>query len=68
MRIGIVSGVRAELAGRMIEIRDGRRTRTYTLVATNDLARRVEDGPLLETERQGRLGIIRINNSLGTIG
>ncbi len=50
---------------RMIEVRDGRRTRTYTLVATDDLARRVEDGPLLETERQGRLGIIRINNSLG---
>lgn len=51
--------------GRTIEVRDGHRIHTYALAATNDLARRVEDGPLLDTERRGRIGIIRINNSLG---
>jgi carboxyl-terminal processing protease len=50
---------------RTIEVRDGHRTHSYALVATNDLALRVEDGPLLDVERRGRTGIIRINNSLG---
>lgn len=53
---------------RTIEVRDGHRARTYALAATNDLARRVEDAPLLDIERRGRLGIIRINNSLGNQG
>ncbi|WP_156363822.1 hypothetical protein [Sphingomonas sp. Leaf357] len=51
--------------GRMVEISDSQRHRTYALAATNDLAQHVEDGPLLETERQGTTGVIRINNSLG---
>jgi carboxyl-terminal processing protease len=51
--------------GRTIEVRDSHRTRTYALAATNDLALRVEDGPLLEVERRGGTGVIRINNSLG---
>ncbi|WP_294198323.1 hypothetical protein [uncultured Sphingomonas sp.] len=51
--------------GRTIELRDGHRTHSYASAATNDLALRVEDGPLLDVERRGRTGIIRINNSLG---
>ncbi|WP_037488367.1 hypothetical protein [Sphingomonas phyllosphaerae] len=50
---------------RVIEVRDGSRRRIYTLAAANAQAARIEDGPLLETERRGTLGIIRINNSLG---
>lgn len=51
--------------GRVIEVRDGSRRRVYTLAAGNELAARIEDGPLLDTERHGTIGIIRINNSLG---
>lgn len=41
------------------------RSRAFLLAATRDQARRVRDGALLDIERRGRLGIIRINNSLG---
>jgi carboxyl-terminal processing protease len=51
--------------GRMVEISDSQRHRTYVLAATNDLAQHIEDGLLLETERHGKVGVIRINNSLG---
>lgn len=50
---------------RVIEVRAGGRRRVYTLAAANAQAARIEDGPLLETERHGTIGIIRINNSLG---
>jgi carboxyl-terminal processing protease len=39
--------------------------RRFALAATSEQAKRVRNGPLLEVERQGTLGIIRINNSLG---
>lgn len=50
---------------RALEVADGRTRRTVTLAATADGARRVQAGPLLDVERRGALGIIRINNSLG---
>lgn len=50
---------------RTVEVTVRGRQRTIALTATSDQAKRVEDGPLLDVERQGTLGIIRINNSLG---
>jgi len=50
---------------RSLEIAEGRRRRTVMLAATSDQAKRVQAGALLEVERHGTLGIIRINNSLG---
>lgn len=50
---------------RNIELLDGRQRHTYALAAASDQAKRVEDGPLLDTERHGQIGVIRINNSLG---
>jgi len=51
--------------GRTLIVDDGRHPRTFTLAASSEQARRIRAGPLLTVERQGRLGIIRINNSLG---
>lgn len=50
---------------RTLEVADGRQRRTFALAATSDQAKRIQDGPHLNVERQGTLGIIRINNSLG---
>ncbi|MBB5724841.1 carboxyl-terminal processing protease [Sphingomonas endophytica] len=50
---------------RTLELADGGRQRRFALTASNDLAQRIEDGPLLTVERHGRIGVIRINNSLG---
>ena len=50
---------------RSLDVIDGQRRRTFTLAAASDQADRVQTGPLLDVERQGKLGIIRINNSLG---
>lgn len=50
---------------RTLELADGGRPRRFTLAATNALSQRIAEGPLLDVERRGRLGIIRINNSLG---
>lgn len=50
---------------RALVVADGARRRTFALAATADQAKRVQDGPLLSVERQGTLGIVRINNSLG---
>ncbi|MBB3695799.1 hypothetical protein [Sphingomonas sp. BK580] len=48
---------------RVLEVAEGRRR--VALPATNTLADRIEHGPLLDVERRGAMGIIRINNSLG---
>jgi len=53
---------------RALTLADGNDRHTFTLDPTAIQAKRVEDGPLLEIERQGALGIIRINNSLGNQG
>lgn len=63
-------GLNIALAGhrgqpRSIRVTTGRGERLFRLSATVDQAKRVENGPLLEVKRQGSLGIIRINNSLG---
>lgn len=50
---------------RSLEIAEHRSRRTIVLAPTTDQARRIQTGPLLDVERQGSLGIIRINNSLG---
>lgn len=50
---------------RTLEILEGNQRQTFALAATSDQANRVADGPLLDVERDGSLGIIRINNSLG---
>lgn len=50
---------------RSLDVMEGRQRRTFTLAATSDHAKRVQTGPLLDVERQGTLGIIRINNALG---
>ncbi len=50
---------------RSLDVIDGQRRRTFMLAAASDQADRVQTGPLLDVERQGKLGIIRINNSLG---
>ncbi|WP_076073274.1 hypothetical protein [Sphingomonas montana] len=50
---------------RTLELAEGRQRRTVVLAATSDQANRVRTGPLLDVERQGALGIIRINNALG---
>lgn len=50
---------------RTLEVMNGRQRHKFALAATSDQAQRVKDGPLLSVERQGTLGIIRINNSLG---
>lgn len=50
---------------RSLEILDGRQRRTYVLAPTSEQAKRVRNGPLLDVERRGATGIIRINNSLG---
>jgi carboxyl-terminal processing protease len=53
---------------RSLETVDGERRRTFMLAATSDQAKHVQEGPLLDVERHGTLGIIRINNSLGDQG
>ncbi len=56
---------------RTLEVATGRQRRIFALAATSDQAKRIQAGPLVSVERQGALGIIRINNSLGnqeTIG
>jgi carboxyl-terminal processing protease len=56
---------------RTLEVVTGRQRRTFALAATSDQSKRIQAGPLVSVERQGALGIIRINNSLGnqeTIG
>lgn len=56
---------------RTLEVATGRQHRTFALAATSNQAKRIQAGPLVSVERQGALGIIRINNSLGnqqTIG
>jgi carboxyl-terminal processing protease len=56
---------------RTLEVATGRQRRTVALAATSEQAKRIQAGPLVSVERQGMLGIIRINNSLGnqeTIG
>lgn len=58
------------LAGRHRHLRtllvaDGRQRRTFTLAASSEQAKQVQAGPLLSVEHRGKLGIIRINNSLG---
>jgi carboxyl-terminal processing protease len=56
---------------RTLEVATGRLRQTFTLAATSKQSKRIEAGPLVSVERQGALGIIRINNSLGkqeTIG
>ncbi len=50
---------------RQLEVAQGRGRRMFVLAATADQATRIKNGPLLEVERQGAFGIIRINNSLG---
>ncbi len=50
---------------RTLVIADGGGERRLVLAATRDQAQRIDKGPLLDVERRGRLGIIRINNSLG---
>lgn len=50
---------------RALEVVDGHERRTFALAATSDQSTRVQSGPLLEVERRGTVGIIRINNSLG---
>jgi carboxyl-terminal processing protease len=50
---------------RSLDVLEGRQRRMFALVPTADQASRVADGPLLTVERQGSLGIIRINNALG---
>lgn len=50
---------------RTLEVMDGRQRRSFALATTSDQANHVQDCPLLEIERRGDLGIIRINNSLG---
>lgn len=56
---------------RTLEVATARQRRIFALAATADQSKRVQAGPLISVERQGALGIIRINNSLGnqeTIG
>ncbi|MGK6325065.1 hypothetical protein ACMGDM_18525 [Sphingomonas sp. DT-51] len=48
---------------RVLEVAEGRHR--YALAPTNALADRIGQGPLLDVERRGAMGIIRINNSLG---
>jgi carboxyl-terminal processing protease len=50
---------------RVLEITDGDKRRTFALAATSVQAKRIEAGPLLDAERSGQIGIIRVNNSLG---
>ena len=50
---------------RSLDIVDGRRRRTIALAAASDQAARIDTGPLVDVERHGTLGIIRINNALG---
>lgn len=50
---------------RALEVTDGGKQRAFALAPTSDQARRVQAGRLLSVERQGKLGVIRINNSLG---
>lgn len=50
---------------RTLIVADGAGQRRFVLAPTRDQARRLESGPLLDVERRGRLGIIRVNNSLG---
>lgn len=50
---------------RSLEVVVGGKHRKFALAPTADQANRIDAGPLLEVERKGSLGIIRINNSLG---
>lgn len=58
-----LAGRRGQL--RKLDVLDGRHRRTLILAATSVQAKRISQGPLLDVERQGEIGIIRINNSLG---
>ena len=53
---------------RVLEVVDGHERRTFALAATSDQSTRVQSGPLLDVERRGTAGIVRINNSLGEQG
>jgi carboxyl-terminal processing protease len=50
---------------RTLGIADGHHSLTFALAATSDQSKRIKAGPLLSVERQGTLGIIRVNNALG---
>lgn len=50
---------------RTLDVADGRQRRSFTLAASSDQAKRIATGPLLDVERRAKVGIIRINNSLG---
>jgi len=50
---------------RTLEIAAGRLRHVFALAATSDQSKRIQAGPLVSVERQGTLGIIHINNSLG---
>lgn len=50
---------------RTLEVATAGERRSFALAAAADQASRIRSGPLLEVERRGRLGIVRINNSLG---
>lgn len=63
-------GLNVALAGhrgrpRSIRVDAPHGERLFNLAPANDQARRVRSGPPLEVQRQGSLGIIRINNALG---
>jgi carboxyl-terminal processing protease len=56
---------------RKLEVATGRQRLAAELAASSEQSKRIQAGPLVSVERQGTLGIIRINNSLGnqeTIG
>lgn len=58
-----VSGLRNK--SRTLVFEDGNTPRTINLPATYALSKTINAGPLLETSRNGDVGIIRINNALG---
>lgn len=58
-----VSGLRNKPRSLVFEV--GGKTRTINLPPTYDLSKILNAGPLLETGRNGDVGIIRINNALG---
>ncbi|VWX62015.1 S41 family peptidase [Sphingorhabdus sp. 109] len=58
-----VSGLRNQPRTLVFEV-DGK-NRTINLPASYDLGKSISAGPLLETHRNGDIGIIRINNALG---
>jgi carboxyl-terminal processing protease len=68
--VQVAFGFNVALAGRRqqtrtLDVKFRGTNRRFVLAATSEQAKRIKNGPLLEVERQGTLGIIRINNSLG---